>query len=236
MTSLRHRVRLSTTGAAVGFALLLPVFAGRVLAQNPPGPPPGTVLPQAAPPEAEPPATTPSTPPKGTKGPRPNSAVPLSVEALSQKVARYPDNPYLLNELGNLLLRQGRRQDARAKFEQAVHIDKDYAAAWNNLGVARFAMNEKSEAKTAYRKAVAIQPNFALAWYNLAVVLDAQDYYEDAIKAYERAFVLDPALLDVRRNPQVASNRRIPAVMTQTYIDRGGSVAFPTESSLSQTR
>jgi tetratricopeptide (TPR) repeat protein len=236
MTSIPRRVRVSTAGAAVGIALLLPVFAERARAQNPPGPPPETVLPRPAPPEAEPPATAPSTPPKVTKGPRPNSAVPLSVEALSQKVARYPDNPYLLNELGNLLLRQGRRKDARDKFEQAVRIDKNYAAAWNNLGVARYSMNEKSEAKTAYRKAVAIQPNFALAWYNLAVVLDAQNYYDDAIKAYERAFVLDPGLLDVRRNPQVASNRRIPAVMTQTYIDRGGSVVFPTESSLAQTR
>jgi tetratricopeptide (TPR) repeat protein len=233
MTNIRGRVRLSTT--AIAFALLLPVFAGRVRAQNPPGPPPGTVLPQPAPPEAEPPAA-PSTPLKGQKGPRPNSAVPLSVEALSQKVARYPDNPYLLNELGNLLLRQGRRKEALDKFAQAVRIDKNYAAGWNNLGVARFAMNEKSDAKLAYRKAVTIQPNFALAWYNLAVVLDAQDYYDDAIKAYERAFILDPGLLDVRRNPQVASNRRIPAVMTQTYIDRGGSVAFPTESSLAETR
>jgi tetratricopeptide (TPR) repeat protein len=217
-------------------AVLLPPLAGSALAQNPPGPPPGTVLPQAPPPEAEPapsgPAQAPKTPPKG---PKPNAAVPLSVDALSQKVARYPDNPYLLNELGNLLLRQGRRKDARDRFEQAVKIDKDYAAAWNNLGVARFAMNEKGEAKAAYRKAVAIQPNFALAWYNLAVVLDAENSYDEAIKAYERAFVLDPGLLDVRKNPQVASNRRIPAVMTQTYIDRGGSVAFPTESALTET-
>jgi tetratricopeptide (TPR) repeat protein len=217
------------------FAVTVALASGTALAQNPPGPPPGTVLPQAAPPEEPPPpasAQAPKTPPKG---PKPNTAVPLSVEALSQKVARYPDNPYLLNELGNLLLRQGRRKDARDRFEQAVKIDKEYAAAWNNLGVARFAMNEKGEAKTAYRKAVAIQPNFALAWYNLAVVLDAENSYDEAIKAYERAFVLDPGLLDVRKNPQVASNRRIPAVMTQTYIDRGGSVTFPTESSITET-
>jgi tetratricopeptide (TPR) repeat protein len=214
---------------------LLPWLATSARAQNPPGPPAGTVLPQPAPPEA---AAPPAAAPKTTtphRGPKPNTAVPLSVDALSQKVARYPDNPYLLNELGNLLLREGRRKEALDKFEQAVRIDKDYAAAWNNLGVARFALNEKSEAKTAYHKAVAIQPNFALAWYNLAVVLDAENSYDEAIKAYERAFVLDPGLLDVRKNPQVASNRRIPAVMTQTYIDRGGSVVFPTESSLSKT-
>lgn len=225
---------LVSCGLAVLIGSLLPPFAASARAQNPPGPPPGTVLPQPAAPEAPPPAASPAAPKTPVKGPRPDTAVPLSVEALSQKVARYPDNPYLLNELGNLLLRQGRRKDARDRFERAVKIDRTYAAAWNNLGVARFAMNEKSEAKLAYRRAVAIQPNFALAWYNLAVVLDAQNYYDDAIKAYERAFVLDPGLLDVRKNPQVASNRRIPAVMTQTYIDRGGSVVFPTESSLTE--
>lgn len=210
-------------------------FATSVWAQNPPGPPPGTVLPPPPPPpEAETPAAPKANLP-APKGPKPNTAVPLSVEALSQKVARYPDNPYLLNELGNLLLRQGRRKDALDKFDQAVRLDRDYAAAWNNLGVAHFAMNQKGEAKTAYHRAVAIQPNFALAWYNLGVVLDAENSYDEAIKAYERAFVLDPGLLDVRKNPQVAANRRIPAVMTQTYIDRGGSVVFPTESTLTKT-
>lgn len=215
-------------------ALLLGAWS-LAAAQKPQTPP--SALP-SAPPVAVPEETEPPSPPAAPapKPParKPDSAVPLDIDVLSEKLARHPDNPYLLNELGNLLLRQGRRKDAEARYLRAVKLDKDFAAAWNNLGVVRFALGRKSEAKIAYRKAVAIQPNYALAWYNLGVVLDALNYYTQAIKAYERAFALDPGLLDVRRNPQVASNNRIPAVMAQTYLDRGGTVVYPVESSYPQ--
>ena len=146
-------------------------------------------------------------------------------------MARYPHNAYLMNELGNKLLKIGRRRDAEEWFEKAVDEDEDFAAAWNNLGVVRWTLGYTSSAESAYREALRIQPTYALALYDLGVVLDAQNKYDAAIKAYETAFVLDPSLLDVRKNPQVVSNRRIPAVMSRTYIDRGSTVVFPTESS-----
>jgi tetratricopeptide (TPR) repeat protein len=210
-------------------ALLALASSPAALAQEPAAPPSGPV-PAAVPAEPEspePPAAIAPKPPAR----KPDSAVPLDIDILSEKLARHPDNPYLLNELGNLFLKQGRRKEAEARYARAVKLDKDFAAAWNNLGVVRYALGRKSEAKLAYRKAVAIQPNYALAWYNLGVVLDASNFYTEAIKAYERAFTLDPGLLDVRKNPQVASNNRIPAVMAQTYIDRGGTVVFPVDSS-----
>jgi tetratricopeptide (TPR) repeat protein len=208
-------------------AMLLAAFS-RTLAQDVPAVSPSQP-PAAAPsgPDAAPPASVAPKPPAR----KPDSAVPLDIDVLNEKLARHPDNPYLLNELGNLLLKQGRRKDAEARYTRAVKLDKNFAAAWNNLGVVRFALGRKSEAKLAYHKAVAIQPNYALAWYNLAVVLDAENFYPEAIQAYERAFALDPGLLDVRQNPQIVSNNRVPAVMAQTYIDRGGSFVFPVESS-----
>ena len=219
-------------------ALLLGAWS-LAAAQEPQAPPaappsaPPAIAPEETEPQSPPAAPAPATAPKPPAR-KPDSAVPLDIDVLSEKLARHPDNPYLLNELGNLLLRQGRRKDAEARYLRAVKLDEDFAAAWNNLGVVRFALGRKSEAKTAYRKAVEIQPNYALAWYNLGVVLDALNYYPQAIKAYERAFALDPGLLDVRQNPQVASNNRIPAVMAQTYLDRGGTVVYPVESSYPQ--
>lgn len=218
----------------LALAALLALAGGSAArAQEPAAPPSGQAPPAAVPAEpetAEPPAASTPKPPAR----KPDSAVPLDIDILSEKLARHPDNPYLLNELGNLFLKQGRRKEAEARYARAVKLDKDFAAAWNNLGVVRYALGRKSEAKLAYHKAVAIQPNYALAWYNLGVVLDASNFYTEAIKAYERAFALDPGLLDVRKNPQVASNNRIPAVMAQTYIDRGGTVVFPVDSSYPQ--
>ena len=222
-------------GSKIALAILTTVLAAAEARAQAPAPPeeakPDTP-PQAAAPQ---PATAqqPAARPESPKAPlrKPNRAVPLDVDVLSEKVARYPNNPYLMNELGNRLLAIGRRTDAEEWFEKAVDEDEDFAAAWNNLGVVRHTLGHPSSAESADREALRIQPTYALAWYNLGVVLDAQDKYDEAIKAYEKAFVLDPGLLDVKKNPQVVSNRRIPAVMSQTYIDRGGTVVFPTESS-----
>lgn len=218
----------------IAMALLATVLAAaeaRAQATSPPEAAKPDTPPAAAPqpPAAQQPAARPETPKPPLR--KPNRAVPLDVDVLSEKVARYPNNPYLMNELGNRLLAIGRRADAEEWFEKAVDQDEDFAAAWNNLGVVRHTLGYPASAESAYREALRIQPTYALAWYNLGVVLDVQDKYDEAIKAYERAFVLDPGLLDVKKNPQVVSNRRIPAVMSQTYIDRGGTVVFPTESS-----
>lgn len=183
-------------------------------------------LPAAAPE----PGAQPETETKDRATHRPNSAVPPSLDVIAAKVARYPGQPYLLNELGNALLLRGRRQEAETRYKQAVALDGRFAAAWNNLGVVRASMGKLSPAEEAYRKAVSIQPNYALALYNLGAVLDARNRYTEAIDAYRRAFVLDPGLLDVRQNPQVVSNRRIAAIAAQAYMEKGNTVVYPIDS------
>ncbi len=228
-----HRRFVAALAAVVCFALTAAIVAPSALAQGnaapPAGAPPPTTpaAPQAN--EASPPPP-PANPPVKAPVRKPNHAVPVSLEILQEKLARYPDNPYLLNEVGNQLLLHGRRLDAETHFTRAVKIDPESAAAWNNLGVVRLALDKNSEAATAYKKALKIQPNYALAWYNLGVALDRMDRYDEALQAYERAFVLDPGLLEVKKNPQIVANSKLAAVMSQTYLDRGGTVVFPLQS------
>src|SRR5882672_5532433 len=65
---------------------------------------PPAAAPQSAAPQSA--APQPAARPESPKAPirKPNRAVPLDVDVLSEKVARYPNNPYLMNELGNRLL------------------------------------------------------------------------------------------------------------------------------------
>jgi tetratricopeptide (TPR) repeat protein len=225
----------------LGFSMALGACLVVAGAQEPPANPEPSAPPivVAPPPSA---TTTPATAapgrPEAKHEParRPNRAQPLGLAVISEKVARYPDNPYLLNEMGNLLLKEGRRLEAEERYMKAVELDDQFAAAWNNLGIVRSALGNRTEAETALRTAVEVQPNYALAWYNLGTVLDAEQHYEQAVKAYERAFVLDPGLLNVKKNPQVVSNKLIAWVAAQTYIDRGGSVYFPIESAYPDTK
>ena len=220
-------------GRRSAWAVAAALVALPAIAQSPAPPPaqngdlPQVVAPPPAPPDDQ------AAKPQPKKAPLhpPNRAVPLDIDVISQKVARYPNNAYLLNELGNLLLKKGRRPEAQERYEQAVEIDEKFAAAWNNLGVVRASRGLPEGAEHAYRKAIEIQPNYALAWYNLGVSLDAQGMYDDAIEAYEQAFILDRNLLDVKHNPQVITNRRLAAVACQYYMDMGGTVTYPIESS-----
>ncbi len=106
------------------------------------------------------------------------------------------------------------------------------AQLYNNIGVAKQALQRYGAAKKAFKRAIAIAPNYAMAHYNLGSVYDAQGKFSRAIDSYQKAIDLDPSLLDIRVNPQIAGNRHLPAILSQSYINRGGAVIFPTASSL----
>ena len=146
-------------------------------------------------------------------------------------MARDPRNPFLLNELANQLAERGRLEDAAERYHQALAIDPHFAIAWNNLGVVQLALGRFTRAKWAYGHAIDSKPNYALAYYNLGAAYDSQQKLSKAIENYERAFALDPGLLDIRKNPQVASNRHVAEVLVKSYIDRGGATLLPVQSS-----
>jgi Tetratricopeptide repeat len=160
----------------------------------------------------------------------PNPLRPLTLKTLAEKVARYPAVPFLHNEYGSMLVKNGRLNEAVEQFLAAVRLDEQFTIAWNNLGVAEEAMGRHGMARKAYRQAIEISPTYALAYYNLGVAYDAQNHYQKAIRNYEKAIQLDPGLLDLKNNPQVTSNRHLAAVMLQSYLDRGGSVVLPVQS------
>ncbi len=170
--------------------------------------------------------------PKGTKPApvRSERALPADDSRLAQKVAKNPESPTLLNELGNRLVQSGRLEEGAELYRKALKIEPEMAIVWNNLGVAYMALGRPGDAMSAYRRAIKESPQYAMAYYNLGVVYDQQDQYDDAIESYQKAIELDPGLLDVRNNPQVASNHHLAAVLVKSYLDRGGSVFLPVQS------
>src|SRR5262249_55677073 len=157
-------------------------------------------------------------------------AFPLDYRSISDRLQSDPNNPALLNELGNILLQRGRPQQAIAQYEKAVKIQPDLVIAWNNLGVAYTAAGKPSDGESAYRRAIRISPTYGLAYYNLGANLAQREKDDDAIEYSQRAIELDPTLLDVRVNPQVASNRHLAAILVKSYLDKGGVVVPPVQS------
>ena len=217
---------------AVGALLLVAGFSSAMAQEPEPGP-------EAVPDQID--LDRPPAPPSsGPERPRPQSgvqgvspmdtAVPLDYKSIVERLSVTPDNPALLNELGNILVQHGRLQQGVAQYEKALRIQPDLAISWNNLGVARTAQGRFADGETAYRRAIRLNPTYALAYYNLGANFDQRKNFDQALIYYQRAIEIDPGLLDVRNNPQIATNRHIPEILIQSYLDKGGSVVLPVQS------
>jgi len=73
-------------------------------------------------------------------------------------------------------------------YEKALDLNPKYAAAWNNLGIARKAKGDLDGAIAAYEKALELNPKHAVAWKNLGILFDLNlKQYSEALFCYIRA-------------------------------------------------
>ncbi len=93
---------------------------------------------------------------------------------------------------GNVLLEQGRTEEAVAEYERAAALDPGYSSAWSNLGTVRFAAGDLPGAMVLWRRAVAADERSADALTNLAIGLARRGEMEAAIDTFGVALRLKP--------------------------------------------
>jgi protein O-mannosyl-transferase len=98
------------------------------------------------------------------------------------------------NSLGLVLTREGRPQDARARFEAAVAANPAFAEPHGNLGNALAAEGKYADAVEHYRIAIKLKPDFTEAQLGLGSALLSQGDAAEAIGHYREALKLDPSL------------------------------------------
>ncbi|MES2187621.1 MAG: tetratricopeptide repeat protein [Pseudomonadota bacterium] len=99
------------------------------------------------------------------------------------------------NRLGELLVAQGRLQEALGCYAAAADAGLADAVTWGNLGVLRMQAGEAEAAETAYGRALALAPGHVRTRVNLGVLLAADGRLVAAEQAYREA--LDGAPDDV---------------------------------------
>jgi predicted O-linked N-acetylglucosamine transferase (SPINDLY family) len=105
-------------------------------------------------------------------------------------------------------------------FREAIALQPDYVAAYNQLGNALQTLEQSDEAIAAYQKILEINPNVAAAHCNLGSIWQMQEKFEEAIAAYQRAIQLKPdfALAHSNLGGLLASQRRF--VEAETYLSQ----------------
>ncbi len=107
------------------------------------------------------------------------------------------DSAPLRNKLGISELEMMRYHDAKKDFERAIKLDKNYAEAYNNLGVIYYADDHNNRrAVRSYEHAIKINPNHASFHSNLGTALFARKQFEKAAKEYQRAMEIDPTIFE----------------------------------------
>ena len=96
--------------------------------------------------------------------------------------------------VGYLLIQQEKPEDAIAAYDEAVRLKRDFAEAYNNRGIAKYALGRHEDAITDYNQAIRLKPDPAKAYINRGNVKYALGRHEDAITDYNQAIRLKPDL------------------------------------------
>jgi Flp pilus assembly protein TadD len=78
-------------------------------------------------------------------------------------------------EFGVAVARRGLWKEALFRWKQAVQIDPEYLAAWNDLAIAYEQMGKFDEARNAYEKALNIEPSNNFIQQNYASFREIYD-------------------------------------------------------------
>jgi predicted O-linked N-acetylglucosamine transferase (SPINDLY family) len=123
-----------------------------------------------------------------------------ALELIQRSVSMRPDGAVYRNNLGQVLERMERCEDAEQAYRLAIKLDSQYAEPCNNLG--RLLQNRESlsEAEDLYRRAIRLNPHYAEPHTNLGNLYKDRGELDAAIGFYRRGIELSPGLSFLHSN------------------------------------
>lgn len=112
--------------------------------------------------------------------------------AYEEALAKRPDDPEVLNRLGQALERLGQVDDAVARFERAAALAPENWVYHFNLAHAVGRLGQWDRAAAEYREAGRLFPDDYATQYNLAMALHKKGDDQAAIPEFEKAIQLAP--------------------------------------------
>ena len=114
-------------------------------------------------------------------------------------IKKHPDEPLLLLQLGNLLLRIGQSADAEPILERALAFRPDDPRFLEAVGEARLRQGKRSEAIRLFSKSLRYRPYAAESHHQLAFAFMMQSDDGTALEHSQKAIAADPTQSRYRR-------------------------------------
>lgn len=109
-----------------------------------------------------------------------------------------PDSALNFGYLGDILILEGKDQEAKQAYQQALELDEYLPWIHNNLGVLLLEGDQPDLAADHFQQAVDLSPQNVTAYVNLGNAYYAQEDWEAAAAAYGTALDLDFSLQDTK--------------------------------------
>jgi Flp pilus assembly protein TadD len=115
-------------------------------------------------------------------------------------LAKNPSSWMAHNNLGNVLVNQGKDDEAIEHFRKALRIKPDDERAHTNLGSVLARQGKVEEAVAHYDKALQIKPNLAETYYALGIALEGQGRVDEAVSHFSEAVRIKPDYAEAHSN------------------------------------
>jgi Flp pilus assembly protein TadD len=116
----------------------------------------------------------------------------VALERFEEAVKLNPNDPRVLNNLGQALVRVGRAQKALPLFVRATELNPSEWQPRFNLAHAYGSLERWKDAIPEYQKAAQLFPDDYVTQYNLGLAFHKAGQEELAVGAFQRAIVLAP--------------------------------------------
>ncbi|MGH7154897.1 MAG: tetratricopeptide repeat protein, partial [Acetobacteraceae bacterium] len=128
---------------------------------------------------------------------------------LLDRVARArPGHAHPSRDLGDLLLRLDRAEEASVQYRVCLAHAPDDATAHHAMGLALAEMDRIADAIHHFRQAVHLDPRQAPGWSNLGMMLKIEQQFHAALVAHDNAVARAPT------DPQIRVNRAVALLHT----------------------
>ena len=126
----------------------------------------------------------------------------------SNVISKNPQSQRAHNNLGVVLKKLGRIDEAIGHFLKALRIKPNYVEAHYNLGNALEKQGRIDEAISHYLEALRIKPDYSEAHNNLGVVLICKGNIKEAIYHFREALAIKPDYVNAENNLKKALRER----------------------------
>jgi tetratricopeptide (TPR) repeat protein len=114
------------------------------------------------------------------------------VALVDEYVAKYPNDPYILNEKAIRTWRLGELEEAERLYQRLVEINPNWVIAYNQLGYITMMQGRFTEAEEYFKSYRFIAPDQANPYDSLGELFITVGRYDEAEESLEKALVIKP--------------------------------------------